>query len=513
MSGLEAILAIAGLAIAVPGVVQTVIHTSRYLSRQLQSAPPTPEVRKLRGFVTSLNRGTIRATLEAIEDLYCETTDADLKRHIDDLVKQLWHQILKIGEDVNNTTRGNQVMTSKKSARDVAQRMKEVERLEESLRKYVQVQAAGKAIRSRLELRSNQCSVIGLPERLSHSSVCLAKADLRTKDLQSIVSCIIEEKTLAGLGSPAAYEATKDFARILQFTKDSEGLLRLAGFQLLQKSMVSDTFRLIFPFPFNGQNPRSLRDILLDPVNQPVPPIPRNYRFILPRKLAESVFHVHRHNLVHKAIRPESIILFEPQGGVDPQQTRYPNVIGTPYLTDWRYTRKTIDSSNLSTETDWTMAIYQHPQRQAGLGTVAESKYNIGHDIYSLGVCLLEIGLWESLIQYNGETPILSVTVTEATAKWKSENPIRACGMSESQIEQQAFLLLAGQRLAYEMGDAYSRMVIKCLSCLENGFGNVLMFVDSTSRDWDEQGVLFIQEIRRELAGACTMGVGPYNLN
>jgi len=38
-----------------------------------------------------------------------------------------------------------------------------------------------------------------------------------------------------------------------------------------------------------------------------------------------------------------------------------------------------------------------------------------------------------------------------------------------------------------------------------------LKFVDSSSRDWDAQGQLFIQEIRRELAGASIMGSGIYN--
>jgi hypothetical protein len=32
------------------------------------------------------------------------------------------------------------------------------------------------------------------------------------------------------------------------------------------------------------------------------------------------------------------------------------------------------------------------------------------------------------------------------------------------------------------MGEPYSRLVTKCLSCLENRFGNVFMFVDSESR-------------------------------
>lgn len=55
------------------------------------------------------------------------------------------------------------------------------------------------------------------------------------------------------------------------------------------------------------------------------------------------------------------------------------------------------------------------------------------------------------------------------------------------------------------MGVSYSNLVVKCLLCIENGFGNIPKFVDSTSTGWDEQGVLFIQEIRKELATACNM--------
>src|SRR6202011_2222090 len=94
----------------------------------------------------------------------------------------------------------------------------------------------------------------------------------------------------------------------------------------------------------NRANPRSLRNILLDPVNRPTPPIPRNYRFILPRKLAESVNQVHLQNLVHKGIRPESILLFEPASG-DSSELKYPKVIGAPFLVDWQHVRKTVDVS------------------------------------------------------------------------------------------------------------------------------------------------------------------------
>ncbi|KAK6858313.1 hypothetical protein PG995_006012 [Apiospora arundinis] len=99
--------------------------------------------------------------------------------------------------------------------------------------------------------------------------------------------------------------------------------------------------------------------------------------------------------------------------------------------------------------------------------------------------------LWESFIQYKGETPSLSKTFVNAKRFWESENPQLAGSMTELRKEQQVLLFLAGQRLAFEMGKTYS----------------------DASADWDEEGVVFIEEIRKEIASASTMGPGgPYNL-
>jgi hypothetical protein len=46
-----------------------------------------------------------------------------------------------------------------------------------------------------------------------------------------------------------------------------------------------------------------------------------------------------------------------------------------------------------SAEHDWHLKVYRHPELQA-----MTTDYNFGHDIYALGVCLLEIGLWTALV-------------------------------------------------------------------------------------------------------------------
>jgi hypothetical protein len=49
--------------------------------------------------------------------------------------------------------------------------------------------------------------------------------------------------------------------------------------------------------------------------------------------------------------------------------------------------------------TDGSENIYRHPSRQ-GTG-YAEDKFSMLHDINSLGVCLLEIAMWRSFVEWN----------------------------------------------------------------------------------------------------------------
>ncbi|RYP29544.1 hypothetical protein DL767_006672 [Monosporascus sp. MG133] len=509
MMGIDTVIGLASLAIAIPGLVETFIHAGRYLSNKLQSAQVSPDVVQIQEFILLLNRGIIRLTLESVEDLYCDTEDAALRATLKASAEQLWAKMIELDREISKlkAARNTEKQTEKamEAALDSIKSMKE---LESRLRAYVQVQVGWRQLPSRLEFRPNQFCFVGDPVRLPHSPVTVARGDFNRHSRRGTQPCLVEEKVFPGLRSSQAYERAVDLARILQFVKSSGGgLLELVGFEVL----AGDRFHLVFSFPDGRVNPRSLRDVLLDPVNQPRPPIPRNYRFILPRKLAEAVYQVHQQNLVHKCIRPESILLFEPAPG-DIPELKYPKTIGAPYLVDWQHVRRTVEASKREVyHDDWTMAMYQHPERQAQPGSVAESKYNIGHDIYSLGVCFLEIGLWDSFVVVNNGGGLgLSPVLSEAKDRWKNENPAWT-SMTDSQIEQKVFISLAGDRLAYEMGEVYSKLVLKCLSCIGNGFGNTLRFVDSSSRDWDEQGVLFIQEIRKELATASTMGIGIYN--
>lgn len=498
------------LAIATPGLVQTFVHASRYLSKKIKYLQNATEIDRIQDFLLMLDHGTIRLTLENVEDLCCDTAKGGERAHLKssaelmlENLKDLYKEIDKL-LDIDGSEK--QEEKRKKKAREAALAIVDsVEFMASRLQAYIQARLAQRQLKSRLEFRPNKFCCIGQPAQVPHSPIKTVEGDFGG---QVSRSCLLEEKIFPDLDRGQAYDCAKDLARTLQTVESSgDGLLELAGFQVIssQSRLASGRFQFVFYYPEKHVNPRSLRDILLDPLNQPRPAIPRNYRFILPRRLAETVYQVHRQNLVHKCIRPESILLFERAPGNTPE-LKYPKQIGAPYLVDWQHLRRTVEASKRDVSGhDWTMAMYQHPERQAPPGSVAEYKYNIGHDIYSLGVCFLEIGLWESFIAPNSNgQPGLSQLLANAKAQWKSKNPGWQ-QMKDSQIEQQTFITLAKDVLAYEMGLSYSNLVVKCLLCIEKGFGNILKFVDSRSTDWDEQGVLFIQEIRKELEAACNM--------
>ncbi|KAI0970292.1 hypothetical protein F4678DRAFT_436380 [Xylaria arbuscula] len=503
----ETIITFVSLAIAIPGLVQTTIHAVRYVSNKLRSTPSSPETIEINAVLQSLDKGILRATLEDAEDLYYYTSELTLKALLQESTNTLRKYFLEIEKEVNklDSVRVSLHQMSK-AIRAAKGSAKEINNLIDTLRELIRTKFDAKTLPSRLELRSGQFCQIGQSVEVPNSLLRTIRCDFKHPNRTGSDHCLVEEKLFSSTTREARYRQAVDLAQRLQFMDVPDGLLKLAGFH----ELANRRYKLVFPYPKGWTNPRSFRNILLDEVNQARPPIPRNYRFVLPRKFAEAVYHVHLQNLVHKCIRPESILLFEPVSE-NPLQFRYPAIIGAAFLTDWQYTRAIDEASHHEVYHDWVMAMYQHPERQVPPGSVAECRYNIGHDIYSLGVCLLEIGLWDSFVVYNRGVPDLSPMLRNAKASWRAANDAASITMLDAQIEQSVFINLAGDLLAYEMGEAYSKLVIQSLTCLERGFGNILKFVDSSSLDWDEQGILFIQEIGRQLTNASTMGSGIYN--
>lgn len=107
--------------------------------------------------------------------------------------------------------------------------------------------------------------------------------------------------------------------------------------------------------------------------------------------MATSVGHVHIFGFVHKSIRPESVLCFG--HGPDDDDT-----LASTVLVGFELFRRDMGWTHRLGDSSFDGNLYRHPSRQ---GMNPASGYIMQHDIYSLGVCLLEIGLWSSLVEYS----------------------------------------------------------------------------------------------------------------
>ncbi|KAH8900177.1 hypothetical protein GQ53DRAFT_758276 [Thozetella sp. PMI_491] len=195
----------------------------------------------------------------------------------------------------------------------------------------------------------------------------------------------------------------------------------------------------------NRKKMRTLRELLSKPEG-PVkqqrdswkPPLGDRFRLAL--RIAETLLAVHNCGWFHKGIRPENIVFFTTSG----------NSITDPYLLGWEYSRSGNPgekSEELRTQ-NADVELYQHPdyfqEVEAG-----EGRYKTCFDHYQLGCVLLEIGMWKLLgdmgrMKRGGNAPV--------DAEWQE-----TCRLQ---------LMHRAKKLAVEMGEIYTNVVLKLLSGL-----------------------------------------------
>lgn len=228
-------------------------------------------------------------------------------------------------------------------------------------------------------------------------------------------------------------------------------------------------FQTILKFPPGLGSPRTLRDQLLDPDPQTEPST--TSRVQLCKQIATAALYTHTASLVHKAIQPEAILLLEKMDqDVSRQEKASKSLkaapLGIPFLTGFGQARQeTPDTySSLRENTDWEQDLYSHPSRQGQPTT----KYTMAHDIYSIGVILLEIGLWRSFVVWNGFNDFVVDEAVlgggKAILKSMKERKPKAREELKNLYEG-----LAAQELPNVMGERFCEVVLRCLGAVEGG--------------------------------------------
>ncbi|KAJ5168574.1 uncharacterized protein N7482_004168 [Penicillium canariense] len=191
----------------------------------------------------------------------------------------------------------------------------------------------------------------------------------------------------------------------------------------------------------------------VDPAKQrPVKKPCLNDRFSMAHTLALTLSNVHASAWVHKNIWSRGVLLFlETSSGVSTSGL-YEHRLGTvgpgsrivSYLSDWGYARSVQQGTDMQSDFEVEPNLYRHPNRQ-GRPTQQFSRL---HDIYALGVVLLEIGLWATLSR------LMEAHIREAENSGRLPRPKKVV---------ETLMTLASQGLPKEMGVGYTMAVLTCL--------------------------------------------------
>ncbi|KAI1158867.1 hypothetical protein F5B18DRAFT_667376 [Nemania serpens] len=233
-------------------------------------------------------------------------------------------------------------------------------------------------------------------------------------------------------------------------------------------------FRFVFRIPEGMEVLQSLRQLLLNSDSN----MSLSRKVQIARELAKAVNYVHTFAFVHKNVRPESVLCFE--------ETQRASTLSSSsrshaFLVGFDAFRATAAETIMAGDMRWDRNVYRHPLRQ---GDDPSEKYRMQHDIYSLGVCLLEIGLWESFVEYTTEDEVASPPQPKLGRTyshfqtWLRENPRATTNTWRDDsaprfLDDVAFRLKdylveqARTRLAPRMGHKYERVVLSCLTCLD----------------------------------------------
>lgn len=254
-------------------------------------------------------------------------------------------------------------------------------------------------------------------------------------DLPDLGLVLIEYKGASEGDAAVARQANlrvKQLANLLSASKPEEfrALKCLKSFQLPDQS----GYGLAFAIPEGClAQPTPLSDLIRTMPTTQRPSL--GQRFNIAFKLAQAVGNWHRVGWVLQSIATHNVILFKRQNGEGSPTL----ALTSPYLCGFEYSRPNAAPSHPRVIDNYDSALYCHPDRQ-GLPSKHHQKI---HDLYSLGVVLLEIGLWRHMSEVFPKSRWIKVTPADI---------------------KRTFIKNAEARLAHYMGCSYSRAVVACLT-------------------------------------------------
>ncbi|KAI1363119.1 hypothetical protein F5Y08DRAFT_354746 [Xylaria arbuscula] len=283
----------------------------------------------------------------------------------------------------------------------------------------------------------------------------------------------------SGMASQVKTDVENLAKKLQNVDPDTFGLLRCKGIiKHRDSSKQLSAIDVIYNTPLNSQPPKTLRHYLLQKKPMSLSAITR-----ISKQLVRSVHYVHTCGFVHKNIRPENVLIFPSGDNVS---------LGPSFLIGFTEFRNANFQTNLYGDAAWHRNIYRHPQRQ---GPFVVDRYVMQHDIYSLGVCLLEIALWASFVWYPAEdgsaAPVPGMALGINCSDKDFENP----QLTRQQRTKEQLVALAERELPPRVGDIYTSIVVDCMKCLDQDNENFALIDGMKDEDGIVVGVRFVEHI------------------
>ena len=185
------------------------------------------------------------------------------------------------------------------------------------------------------------------------------------------------------------------------------------------------------------QSPQSLLSFLqhsADHVSNNMPCLEDRLRLAF--RLALSLLHIHAKGVSHRNINSSNVVFVDDNPSTDPSTMPWKDgAIRRPFLTSFD---TSAEDTHAEHQESFISRIYRHPMAESGRRSV----YKPAYDIYSLGLILLEVGLWMPIHQL-----------------WKTKYSY--------QIFKTRLQAIYAKKLAGKCGNRYMRVVEYCLSAAD----------------------------------------------
>lgn len=253
-------------------------------------------------------------------------------------------------------------------------------------------------------------------------------------------SVVIIEHRVYSIRTPRddVIRRVKRLSKLLKVAHDPA--FHIAPFVGYLHQPLEDRFGLVFQTPLKSIEPKT-KHINLYEAYEKKKRLPLNLRFGMAIALARAISALHAVGWLHKSLCSEHVLIFETRGHIEEFDFTQPRLFG------FDMSRPILASSDRTKEFRRPRQIYTHPKRWA----TPQEYFDEVHDIYALGVILLEIGCWRAARYFD-----------KARKDFQDIN-------DEEELREK-LLGAANEYLPYLVGDKYLEAVVACLGGAFDGY-------------------------------------------